>query len=261
LEESCDTSKSFLSAASPEVTPVSFRAQTKTRESPNVVSRVKQGKRAAPVEHACQRRKASTVAHWIRRVGRISVLPAYRSFVPWLLQWFFLALVVLRRALTPVKLLIRKWTDSLHSCQLRLRRLLSRSVHRSILPALRSLRICLSQWRDHFRSLLKSIRVRQLPNFGLRWLRERIRIQSRLPHFSFCRGRISVLTARRFLTQMFAYWCDHRLSLFASTPWRRLMAFVLLWLKKPIGTVHWCQVHPHGYLIPRSSQKLALPRK
>jgi general secretion pathway protein A len=136
-----------------------------------------------------------------------------------------------------------------------------------ILPAFRSFGGWLIHWRDQSLLLVRSIAWWRVAAFLSPWLREPIsksywyRVKLlRFPHFSL-RGRMPILPAFRSLGAWLSQWRDQCLPFFGSIPWRRLAAFLVLWLKKPVGTVHWCQVHPQGFLVARPLQRQSLPRK
>jgi hypothetical protein len=93
----------------------------------------------------------------------------------------------------------------------------------------------------------------ELTAFLIVWLKkpiDAVQFKSlRFPHFSL-RRRISILPVCQSLSWGLTHWRD-QLPFLGPLFWRRLAAFLILWLKKPVGTVHWCQVDPRGFLTAR----------
>jgi general secretion pathway protein A len=119
-----------------------------------------------------------------------------------------------------------------------------------ILPAFRSLSHRLPRWREQHLRFLSSIDWRRVTAFSLLWLREPIGTVHwcqvkplRISDLSM-RRRVAFLPTFRSQGHRLPKWWEQRSPFLSSTTWRRAAAFLLLWLREPIGTVHWCQVKP-----------------
>jgi general secretion pathway protein A len=119
-----------------------------------------------------------------------------------------------------------------------------------ILSARRSLVRWWIEWRDRSLPFLGSKAWRRMAAFLLLWLGEPIgtvhwcQVKPLVVSHLSLHRQIAILPARRSLGLWLPQWRDKSLTFLRSKAWRRIAAFLLLWLREPIGTVHWCQVKP-----------------
>ena len=215
----------------------------------------------APSEHVNQVSKASTREQFIRRVQRMSTLPAFRSLVGWVHLWrdrclAFLNSIAWRRMAAFLLLWLRKPIGAVRWSQTKPLLISYVSFNRwmAILPSFRSLNGWVHLWRDRCLAFLNSIAWRRMAAFLLLWLRKPIgavrRSQTKpllISYVSFNRW-IAILPAFRSLSGWMHQWRDRCLAFLNSIAWRRMAAFLLLWLRKPTGAVRWSQTKP--LLIP-----------
>ncbi len=194
----------------------------------------------APSGHVNQVSKASAREQFIRRVQRMSTLPAFRSLVGWVHLWrdrclAFLDSIAWRRMAAFLLLWLRKPIGAVRRSQTKPLLISYVSFNRwiAILPSFRFLSGWMHQWRDRCLAFLDSMAWPRMAAFLLLWLRKPIGA------VRWRNKRIAILPSFRSLSGWMHQWRDRCLAFLNSIAWPRMAAFLLLWLRKPIGAVRW----------------------